>query len=71
MMMTMLNRVCYTICIFCIITGVVLSLMIIWSDTNDVVLWRGLGTVCVFFAGAALALSVNRVMFTLHRRDDE
>jgi hypothetical protein len=57
-----LNKICFTVCIVCIATGIVISLGLIWFSHDDDVLWKGLGTVGVVFAGAALTLSVSRTL---------
>jgi hypothetical protein len=54
-----LNKICFTICIVCIITGIVLGLALIWGSHDSEVLWKGLGTVLVLFFGSALTLSVS------------
>lgn len=64
-----LNTVCFTICIICIVIGVVLALAIIWGDleNNDLVIKAWL-TTGVFFLGGATTLSVSK---TLGRRSDD
>ena len=57
-----LNTICFAICIVCIVAGVVLSTSLIWSNLDDVLLWKALMTVGVFFFAAALTMSVNRML---------
>jgi len=57
-----LNTICYTICIVCIIAGIGLALSLIWGDWENRIAWKGLMTVSVLFLGAALTLSVNKII---------
>ena len=61
-MLKIVNRICYTICIVCIVTGVVLGLLIIWGDQRDGHHWKYLATIFVFFLASSLTLSVNRLL---------
>ncbi|MSR61389.1 MAG: hypothetical protein EXS08_02925 [Planctomycetes bacterium] len=55
-----LNKACYTICIVCIVLGIVLSLAMIWGElSDDGVVLKSWLTIGVFFLGSALTLSVN------------
>ena len=60
--MKLLNTVCYTICIVCIIAGVLLSLVLIWGDIENKIAWKGFMTIGVFFLASTLTLSVNKVI---------
>jgi len=55
-----LNKICFTICIVCIIVGVFMSLAMIWTPSINETMWRGLGTVGIVFLGAAATLSVSK-----------
>jgi hypothetical protein len=55
-----LNKVCFTICIVCIVIGVVLGLALIWVSQSSEFVWKGFATVGVVFLGAALTLSVSK-----------
>jgi hypothetical protein len=59
MIIKILNKICFTICIVCIIAGIVLGLGIIWGSHDDEIMWKGLGTVLVLFVGSALTLAVS------------
>jgi len=54
-----LNKICFTICILCIVAGIVLGLALIWGSHDNAVMWKGLGTVSVLFVGSILTLVVN------------
>jgi hypothetical protein len=54
-----LNKICFTICIVCIVVGVVLGLALIWATQDSEIMWKGLGTVAVLFFGSALTLAVS------------
>ncbi len=62
MTLKQLNTICYTICIVCIIAGVVLALILIWGDVNSEIVWNGLMTIGVFMFGSAVTLSVNKMI---------
>lgn len=57
--MKVLNKICFTICVVCIVIGVVLGLSMIWGSHDSEVMWKGLGTVGVLFMGSALTLAVS------------
>ena len=56
-----LNRVCFTICVVCIILGAVLSLAMIWLEIEDEkFVWKAWFTIVVFLLAAALTLSISK-----------
>lgn len=55
-----LNKICFSICIVCIVIGVMISLVMIWTPGINEVMWRCLGTVGIVFLGAAATLSVSK-----------
>ncbi len=58
-----LNRICFTICIVCIVLGAVLSLVMIWGEIHDnSFVWKSWLTIGVFFLASALTLSVNKTL---------
>lgn len=58
-----LNRICFAICIVCIVLGTVLSLAMIWWEIEDnQFVWKSWFTVVVFFLASALTLSVNKTL---------
>ena len=61
-MLKIVNRICYTICIICIVAGVVLGLRIIWGDRQGPDHWKYLATILVLFLASSLTLSVNRLL---------
>jgi hypothetical protein len=67
----MLNTVCYTICIICIVAAVVIALTLIWGDLENELIWKSLVTVGVFFLASALTLSVNRMIEGRGRSADD
>ncbi len=61
-MLKIINRVCYTLCIVCIVAGVICGLLIIWAEGHDRDRWKYLATVIVLFLGSLMTLSVNRLL---------
>ena len=66
-----LNKVCFTICIVCIVLGVILSLASIWGDFRDEFVWKSWLTTGVLFLASALTLSVSKMLGNRAARDDE
>lgn len=58
-----LNKVCFTICIICILSGTVLSLAMIWGEISDnEFVWKSWLTTGVLFLASALTLSVSKTL---------
>jgi hypothetical protein len=55
-----INKLCFTICIVCIFTGMLTALTMIWTPDISDSLWRLLATIGVVFFGAASTLSVSK-----------
>ncbi|MCE9603749.1 MAG: hypothetical protein K8U03_02475 [Planctomycetia bacterium] len=62
MTLKIVNRICYTIAIVCIIAGVVYGLMLIWGDYWDKDAWKGLASLSVVLLGAVMTLSINQIL---------
>jgi hypothetical protein len=70
MVLKIVNRICYTIAIVCIVVGVVYGLALIWGDHWDKGAWKGLASLSVVFLGAVLTLSVNQLLLRSRRSGD-
>jgi len=57
-----LNRICFTICIVCIVTGTVLSLSMIWYTHESEFLAKAWGSMGVLFFASAATLVVSRIV---------
>lgn len=58
-----LNKICFTICIVCIVAGTVLSLVMIWGEMhNDKIVWKSWLTIAVFFLASVLTLAVAKTL---------
>jgi len=55
-----LNRICFTVCIVCIVLGVVIAMGMIWWTGSNEIAWKGLATVSILFLAASLTLSVSK-----------
>lgn len=62
MNLTALNRICWTICIVCIVTGTALSLSMIWTKYQPEFLMKAWSTMGVLFFASAATLIVSRVL---------
>ncbi len=67
-----LNKVCFTICIVCIVLGTVLSMAMIWFEISDnSFVWKSWLTIGVLFLASALTLSVNKTLGGRGQEDGE
>lgn len=66
-----INNICFTICIVCIVTGMITALRMIWTPGISESLWRTLATIGVVFFGAASTLSVSKAVGGGSRPDGE
>ena len=56
MNLTVLNKLCWTICIVCIVAGTALTFSMIWGTNQSEFLWKAWTSIAVlFFASAACA----------------
>jgi hypothetical protein len=62
--MKYLSWVCYTVCIVCIALGSFMSIMLIWLGLDNVIAWKGLGTLSVFFCASLVTLGVHAIFFS-------
>jgi len=60
MNVSMLNKVCFTISIVCIVVGMVLGLSLIWVSGSSEVVWKGLATSSVVFLASSATLAVSK-----------
>ena len=56
-----LNKICFAICIVCIVVGTVLSISMIWVSYEREFLMKFWSTNGVLFLAAALTLTVSKV----------
>ena len=67
-----LNKICFTICIVCIVLGTVLSLAMVWGEIPDnKFLWKSWFTIGTFFLASALTLSVNKTLGSFGKRGSD
>ncbi len=58
-----LNKICFTICIVCIVAGTAISLGMIWGDmADDEGIWKIWGTILVLFLSSAMTMLVSRIL---------
>jgi len=60
--LTNLNKICYTICIICIVAGTVLSLTMIWVPYQSDTLMKSWTSIGVLFFASAATLIVSKVL---------
>lgn len=61
MYVQILNKVCFTICIMCIVLGTVLGLAMIWLNLHDSeFVWKSWLTILLFFLSSLLTLLVSK-----------
>jgi len=62
MNLTVLNRICWTICIISIAAGTALSFSMIWGNHDSEFLWKAWLSIGVLFVGSAATLVVSKVL---------
>ena len=62
MNLAMLNKICWAICIVCIVVGTVLSFTMIWATLESDFLWKAWTSMAVLFFGSSAMLVVSRVL---------
>jgi hypothetical protein len=60
--LSIVNRLCYVVCLMAIVVGATLSIIAIWSDFDDDLMWKGISTALVLFAAGILTIVVNGVI---------
>lgn len=58
--LSVLNRVCWTICLVCIVTGAAFSLFMIWTPVESEILWKAWSSMGVLFFASAATLVVSK-----------
>ena len=67
-----LNKICFTICIVCIVLGTVLSLAMIWGEVSSYAFVRKAWlTTVVFFLASGLTLIINKTLGGRVKHKDE
>ena len=62
MNLTVLNRICWTICIISIAAGTALSFAMIWGEHDSEFLWKAWLSIGVLFFGSSATLIVSKVV---------
>ena len=62
MNLTVLNQLCWTLCIICIVAGTVLSLSMIWTPYQSETLMKAWSTIAVPFFASSATLIVSKVV---------
>ena len=67
-----LDKICFTICIVCIVAGTALSLVMIWAEIRDnEFVWKSWMTIAVSFVASALTLAVSKTFAGRGKPRDE
>ena len=70
--MKIFNRICYMVCIFSLVMGLVIALIITWCEAYGVLAWKLLGTTVAFFFASAMALAINmQIMKQQEHKSDQ
>lgn len=63
-----INKVCFVICILCIVAGSTVSVLAIWEVVDvEHTMWRSLSTFAVIFFASLLAVLVNKMLLDPRR----
>ena len=69
--MKALTKICFSICILCIVAATSVSILAIWNVVDDTaLLWKSLSTLGVVFLASILTVTVDKI-FSRTARDDE
>jgi hypothetical protein len=60
--MQILNKICFTICIVCIVLATLGALALIWGSFDEAFLWKSELTLGVLFLASALTLSISKTL---------
>jgi len=61
-MLSILNRLCYLVCVLSIVIGATLSIVAIWGDYDNDLMWKGISTSLVLLTASILTLGVNNII---------
>ena len=61
-LLSVVNRLCYVVCVLAIVIGATLSIVAIWSDFDDDLMWKGISTALVLFTAGVLTIGVNNII---------
>jgi len=62
--MISLSKICYTVCMVCIVLGTLLAIVQIWAGLDNVAAWKGMGTLAVLFCASLITLAVHSAFFS-------
>ena len=62
MNLTVLNKICWTVCIVCIVAGTAFSLSMIWGTYQNEFLWKAWSSIAVLFFASTATLVVSKVV---------
>ncbi|MGA2255403.1 MAG: hypothetical protein ABSG53_12125 [Thermoguttaceae bacterium] len=62
--LSVLNKLCWTICIICIVVGTVLSFTMIWATIESEFLWKAWTSMGVLFFASSATLVVSKPLGT-------
>jgi hypothetical protein len=67
-MYRIINRICFVVCVLCIVAGSTVSILAIWDVVDaEATLWKALSTFTVIFFASLLAVLVNRMLLEPRR----
>ena len=64
----LINRVCYILCLACIVSALFIGMLMIWVEVDNEVFYKLLATTIVLMLASALTLSLNKAV---HRKSDD
>jgi hypothetical protein len=65
-MLIVINRICFGICLFCIVAATTISVLAIWKIVESTYFWKYLLTFGVIFLASLLIMIVNKLI-PVHR----
>lgn len=58
----MLNMICWTVCIVCIVAGTALTFTMIWATYQNEFLWKAWASIGVLFFASGATLVVSKTL---------
>jgi len=62
MNLDVLNKICWTICIVCIVAGTALSFTMIWATLDNEFVWKAWASMGVLFFASGATLVVSKAL---------
>lgn len=66
--MSFLNKLCFSICLICVVVAIGLALAMIWLSQSSEFMWKSLATCGVVFLGSSFLAAIGKMFDRDERR---